>query len=67
MPREYNLEDLKPQVVTCEEFSVKDAFSKGSLANAKLLFEGKGASVQKDLYAPHSKSYDGSVFILASN
>lgn len=42
---------VKTQLVTCEEFSFKTAFSDNNYHVSKMLFEGEGASVRKDLYA----------------
>jgi hypothetical protein len=44
-------ENIKTQLVTCEEFSFKTAFSDANYHVTKMLLEGEGANVRKDLYA----------------
>ena len=65
--KERNRSDLVTQVVTCEEFNFKHAFAEGTLEVTKLLFEGEGASVRKDLYAMFQKAYKDVIFCVASN
>ena len=53
--------------MTCEEFNFKHAFAEGTLEVTKLLFEGEGASIRKDLYAMFQKAYKDVIFCVASN
>jgi hypothetical protein len=65
--RKRNRENLKTQIVTCEEFSFTNAFKPDSLHVTKLLFEGEGASVRKGLYQNFTEVYENAVFVIASN
>jgi len=58
---------IKTQVVTCEEFSFKNAFSDANYHVTKMLFEGEGANVRKDLYAGFEPTYQDVAFVIASN
>jgi hypothetical protein len=62
----YNPE-IKIQLVTCEEFAFKNAFSKENRHVTKMLFEGEGANVRPDLYAQFGINYEGAAFFVASN
>jgi len=68
MPIRYrNLPQIKTQLLTCEEFNFKDAFADNNLAVTKLLMEGEGASVRKDLFAQFQACYRDVVVIVGSN
>jgi hypothetical protein len=58
---------IKTQLITCEEFSFKNAFSDANYHVTKMLFEGEGASVRKDLYAQFVEAYKDVGIIIASN
>lgn len=58
---------IETQLITCEEFSFKNAFSDANYHVTKMLFEGEGASVRKDLYAQFTNSYKDVGIIIASN
>lgn len=59
--------NIKTQLVTCEEFSFKNAFSDANYHVTKMLFEGEGANVRKDLYAQFEPCYEDVAFVVASN
>ena len=58
---------IQTQLVTFEAFSFKHAFSDGNYHVTKMLFEGEGASVRKDLYATFEPAYKDVAFVIASN
>ena len=58
---------IKTQLVTSEEFAFKDAFADSNTHVTKLLFEGEGASVRRDLYAQFTECYRDVAIIIASN
>ena len=58
---------MKTQLVTCEEFSFKTAFSDANYHVTKMLLEGEGANVRKDLYAAFYLDYVDATFVIASN
>ena len=55
------------QLVTCEEFNTKLAFSADHLNTTKLLFEGEGANVREDLYERHEPKWKDCAFLIATN
>ena len=64
--KRYNMQ-VKTQLVTCEEFSFKNAFSDANLHVTKMLLEGEGANVRKDLYEKFAPSYEDASFVISSN
>lgn len=65
--RERNMPDIKSQLLTCEEFNFKEAFADGNLAVTKLLMEGEGANVRKDLFAQFQSCYKDVIVVVGSN
>lgn len=58
---------IKTQLITCEEFSFKNAFSDPNYHVTKMLFEGEGTLARPDLYAQFTKAYKDVGIIVASN
>ena len=62
-----NQKNVKPQMITCEEFNKSHAFNRENIGTTKRLFEGEGAPVQSNLYKSHVAKYEKVIFALASN